>query len=195
MAINLLPEGEKKELKLEEVHQKLFSALVFVLIFLIFFVFILFSLKIYITSETKDLKNIVSEKEKELRGLGFQDFKKIINQTNQNLAKIQKFSENQIFLTPLFEKLSTLKPPQIYFTSFSFQKRIRVVKEEETAESRKEILADFYISGWADKRETLFLFKKNLEKVKEFQELYFTPTSWISPSEVEFSFSFQIKIR
>ena len=189
MAINLLPESEKKELELEKVQQKVFLALVFLSIFFLFFLFILFSLKTYIAGEIENLKEIVSQKEEELKRLGAQDLKKLISQTNQDLAKIQKFSKEQIFLIPIFEKLSDLTPEKIYFTSFFFQKRIEKVK------GKKEVFADFSISGIADKRETLFLFKKNLEKEKEFQEVYFLPTSWIPPQQGEFSFSFKIKIK
>ncbi len=195
MTINLLPEKEKKELEMEMVWRKVLLILVFILVFLSLLTLSLFALRTYIITQTEELKTIVSEKRLTLENSGFQNFKTIINQANENLQKLQKFRERQILLTPLIEKLGKLKPPTIYFTTLSFQKKLKEIKEKESDKIRQEVFAEFYISGWADTRETLFLFKKKLAEVEEFKGVYFTPSSWISPSDVNFSFSFQIKVQ
>ena len=88
--INLLPEKEKREIEMEVTVRKIFICLIFVSVSLIFLIFILSSLKIYISGQRESLESILVAKEAELRTSEFQNFKKIITKTNQDLSKIQK---------------------------------------------------------------------------------------------------------
>jgi hypothetical protein len=195
MAINLLPEIKKKELEMEIVWRKILLCLIFVLLFFGFLIFILFSLKIYIVSQQESLRKTLIEKEKELKSSQFQSFKEIITKTNQDLSKIQKFWQEQILITPLLEKLSGLAPKSIYFTNFTFQRKIQEIKKKEKGKETKEIFAEIHISGFAQNREDLFFFKKNLESQESFQEIYFSPSSWVNPRDIEFSLSFKVKAK
>ena len=177
--INLLPEKEKREIEMEVTVRKIFICLIFVSVSLIFLIFILSSLKIYISGQRESLESILVAKEAELRTSEFQNFKKIITKTNQDLSKIQKLWQNQILIVPFFEKISSLVPSTIYFTNFSFKKN----------QMEKEILAEIHISGFAKNRESLFNFKQNLESEKDFKDIFFLPSSWVQPTDVDFSLS------
>ncbi len=185
--INLLPEKEKRALSIEQTWRKVLLCLVFSLVFLAFLILILFCLRTYIYSEANSLKDIVLEKEAELGASEFQGFKKTIEGANQNFSKTKKFWQDQIFITPVFEKLSALIPETIYFTSFSFKK----IFQEKKIDGRKEeeIFAEIYISGWAQNRESLFLFKNNLEREESFQEVNFSLESWVQSTNINFSLS------
>lgn len=183
MAINLLPEKEKKELQIEETARKLFLVFLFLFIFLLVLIFILFSLKIYILSQVKIAQDILQSKEEFLSSSRFQNFKKIIEKTNQDFSKIKNFYAEQTFLSPILEKLSNLIPQTIYFTNLSFRKIF-----QET-----EFLAEIHISGYAKTRQDLFFFKKDLETEKEFKDVYFSPSSWVTPTDIEFSLSFKFQ--
>ena len=183
MKINLLPETEKKEIKLEKVCQETVILLGLILIALLFFIFILISLKFYLTEKVNSLEKIVLERENELKAAQILEFKKRVTTVNQNLSKIQRFWQEELSIIPLFEKFTFLTPQSIYFTSFSYQKRVQEEKKE------KKVFAEIYISGWAGTREELFNFKKELEKEKEFKEVYFTPASWVKPTNLDFSLS------
>ncbi len=184
--INLLPEKEKRVLSIEQIWRKVFLCLVFSLVFLAFLILILFFLRTYIYSEASSLKDIVLEKEAELGASEFQGFKKTIEGANQNFSRTKKFWQDQIFITPVFEKLSALTQETIYFTSFSFKK---IFQEKKTDGRKEEIFAEIYISGWAQNRESLFLFKNNLEREGSFQEVNFSLESWVRPTNVNFSLS------
>jgi len=185
--INLLPEKEKKELIMDEIWQKIFVWLIFILIFFAFLIFILFSLKLYISAKSNSLANLISQKEKELKVSGFQDYKQTIEKANEDLFKIEKLRKKQILVSPIFERLSDLTPDSIYFTDFSFQKDSR----KEKSSSKEEIFAEIHISGWAETREDLFFFKNKLEAEENFKKVYFSPNSWVKPVNVEFSLSFE----
>ena len=180
MVINLLPEEEKRELEREKTWRRIFVVLIFLLISMLVFILILFPLKIYISSKTESLENLVSEKEEVLKELKFEDFQEVIKETNQDLSKIQKFWQQQLLITPFFERFSSLVPSSIYLTSFSFQKKIQ-----------KEIFAEIRVSGWAENRENLFYFKETLEEEESFKEVYFSPACWVKPIDIDFSLSFK----
>ncbi len=199
MAINLLPEQEKRELKRKENWKKIFLILVFILIFLLLLVLILFSLKIYIASKIETLQELFLKKEKEFQEKHLQNFEKEIEEINENLFKIKQFGEKQILITPVLEKVSSLIPNSIYLTNFSFRKIFQEEKrkeeEKEENENEKEkikILAEVQISGWANNREDLFYFRKAIKKEKGIQEIYFSPSSWVKPKDINFSLSFKI---
>ena len=181
--INLLPEKEKKELQIEETGRKLSLIFFFLFVFLLVLIFVLLSLKIYILSQVKYSQDILETKEKSLSSFQFQNFKKIIEKTNQDFSKIRNFYDAQIFLTPILEKLSVLAPQTIYFTNLSFKKIF-----QET-----ELLTEIHISGYAKNRQDLFSFKKDLEAEKEFEDVYFSPSSWVKPGDIDFSLSFKFK--
>jgi len=194
MSINLLPEKEKKELKMEEIRKKIFVLLVFVLIFLIILIFISFCLKLYISPLARSFQAEIKNKKEVIASPQFQNFKQTIIEANLNLSKIEKFYENQIFLAPILEKLSNLTPKTIYLTNFSF-KKIRKEKKQNKKETKKkiEIFAEIHVSGSAKNREDLFFFKKALEAEQAFEDVYFSPSSWVKPRDIEFSLSFKFK--
>lgn len=172
--INLLPPKEKKELKKEQTWNKVFLIFGFLVIFLVVLGFI-FSL----LNSTLSLRD--NKIEEKLEDFQLQNFQKTISRTNQELAKINQFWQQQIFVVPLFEKIASLMPPSIYLTKVSFQ------KEDLKKEGKRKVLVKLYLSGWGGRREDIFNFKQNLEKEKDFFDVYFLPTSWIVPVNVDFS--------
>lgn len=177
MSINLLPLQEKKELQLAELQKKVFVIFVFLAIFLLILILILSVLGSFISSRAGYFRGLVLEKEEELKATQFQGFKKIIEKSNQDLSSIQNLWQEEIFITSFFEKISSLTPSSIYFQSLSFQKTI----QGGTA------MADIRISGFAPTRETLFSFRGILEEDKAFQNIYFPPSSWVRPTNIDFS--------
>lgn len=182
MLINLLPEEEKKEFEKEKIWEKIFIILIFLLISLLFLILILFFLRIYIDSKIESSRTVLQKQEEELKGVQFKNLQKIITQTNQSLSKIQKFWQQQILITPIFEKISSLTPNSIYFTRFSFRKIYQ-----------GQPYAEISISGLAENREDLFYFRKSLKAEEEFEDVYFSPTSWVEPVNIDFSFSFKFR--
>jgi len=184
MAINLLPEYEKKKLKQKENLKKIFLILIYILIFFLVLILILYSLKIYISFKIDSLQKLVLEKEKEFEERYLRTFEKEIEEINENLLKIKKFKEREILTIPILEKISSLIPDSIYLTNLSFQK---ISQQEE--EGKIKIFAEIQIAGWASNREDLFYFRKALEKEKDFQNVYFSLSSWVKPRDIDFSLS------
>lgn len=191
--INLLPEEARRELQVEEIGKKLSLIFLFILIFLLVLIFIVLSLKIYILSQAKYSQDILESREETLRSSQFQNFKQTIEETNQNLSKIKNFYAGEIPLTSILEKLSILTPPTIYFTNLSFRKIFQEIEDKETGKKELEILSEIQLSGYAKNREDLFFFKKDLEAEEEFEDVFFSPSSWMKPGDIDFSLSFKFK--
>ena len=193
--INLLPSEQKEKLLLEKKKRLMTALLALVFYFLFCLIFILFSIKAYakIQLEIQEATLLMTEK-----GLGeseIKNFQEEINETNLTLAKIDSFYQQQICFSEILEKISEILPQEIYLTNFSgaFYTKSRVLSAEKAkAKDKQETGIKFSLSGFALTREALIELKKNLEKEQDFKEIYFPPTNWVKPADIDFSLSFKV---
>ncbi len=183
--INLLPPEEKEKLLLEKKKILITIFLILVLYFLFCLIFILFSVKAYSETQLEFQKALLLKTEKGLGDSEIKNFQEKIDKTNSTLTKIDSFYQQQIYFSEILERISKILPPEIYLTNFS---AVFYTKEKE------ETGIKFSLSGFAPARETLIEFRKNLEKEEDFKEIYFPPTNWVKPIDIDFSLSFKIEI-
>lgn len=183
--INLLPPTEKEILIQEERFRLSLILGVIILTFLISLTLILVSVKIYISAETKTQKIILELEQHRLKTTEIQDLENKVNLINQNLLNLNSFYLKQISFTQLLEKIYQILPTEIYLTQLSLTK-IDQKKEKSIVEAS--------LSGFSPSREVLFRFKKNLEKEPDFQEIYFPPSNWIKPTDIDFNLTFKISL-
>jgi len=184
--INLLPEKEKKELGSSKNKKMILILGIFCLFFLACLILFLFLLRIYFFSQVNFQKETLANKEKELSIPQFQDFKQTIKKTNQELAKVENFYQNQILITPILKELSEFVPPKVYFTRLFIQK-------PEIFEKEKDYLFKINIWGYAENREDLFLFQKALSENNDFKEVDVSLQSWLEPTDVSFNLTLEVK--
>ena len=172
--INLLPLQQKEELLEEEKHNLVLILGILFLIFLISLILILFSIKIFISGEVEIQNILLSAEEKRFKESQIQNLEEKINISNQTLSKLDLFYQNQLNLTETLEKISGTLPLGTYLTTLNLN------------------LAQISLSGFSPTREILLEFKKNLEKEKIFGEIYFSPSNWVEPTDINFSVNFKI---
>lgn len=213
--INLLPEQEKSAFKNEEILEKISIIMLFVLISVVSLIFLLFFLRFFFFAQIESSQKQIFQKEKELKSDLFQNFQRAIEEKNQDISNIQSFQKKQILIIPIFEKISSLiAPGSIQLTNFSFQKVSKKIKMEKSSKSESshtvglserrdesesagadnikiQTIGQIQLSGWAKSRQELFNFKKALEDEKNFKEVYFSPDSWVKPTDINFSLNFQ----
>lgn len=177
MKINLLPETEKKEIAISVIQKKVLIILVFALIAELCFVAILFAVERYSVSFVGQAESDILLKETQLEEASMQSFKQTVSEANKRMEKIMGLWEGQSFITPVLEKFNVLTPSSIYFTGLSF------TKEDEHS--------NIGITGFSATRGALFYFKQSLEQEESFKDVYFTPSSWVKPVEVNFSLTVQ----
>lgn len=174
--INLLPPQYKEEFKQEENWRLVLILGILILISLISLILILFSTEIYIQGQVKSAEILVDLEEEHFQAPEIQLLRGKITLANQNLAKLNSFYQTQINSTEILEEISETFPSGIYLTSFSFQKSTSQIS----------------LFGFSPTRETLFKFKENLEEREEFTEIYFPPSNWVKPINVNFQITFKV---
>lgn len=177
--INLLPPEQKKELLQEERHKLVLILGLLIVFFLASLFLILLSIKIYISGGVLSQKILVDSEEEKFKISEIQKLEEEIKSTNQNLEKLTSFYKGQPNLTELLEKISKILPEKTYLTTFTL------------TSSDKEKKIKISLGGYSPTRELLFEFKKRLEAEPDFKEIYFPPSNWIKPKDIDFLATFQ----
>ena len=179
--INLLPENEKKELRLEQIWKQLTVALSLFLLFFLIFIGFLYFINFYISQQLLAVKRDISNAQREINGTEYRNFEATVLTTNRNLGNINNFYRSQISVIDFFNKLTPLIPDAVYFTNISISKSSVVLNGKRIA------ALDVKLTGRAKDREQVYLFFNNLKKEKTFKSFYFSPQSWVQPKDVKFS--------
>lgn len=177
--INLLPPEEKKGILIKK---KLKLVLIFelgILLFLISALLIVFSIAIYLNGEINSEKIAVSQKEEDIDLTTIADFQKKIEALNEKIKNVESFYNEQVYLTPVLEKVFEKLPSQSYLNNFSFTKSSETLK--------------INLSGFIPTRDDLLAFKRNIENDKDFKNISFPPGNWVSQTDIEFFLSFELK--
>jgi len=169
--INLLPPEEKKGLLAEETKRLTIILGLVVLFSLFCLIIILIFLKIYLFIQIDFQKSALELMKKQAQDSEAQVIREKIKDSNQKLAKINDFYEQKSNLEETLEKLTRTIPEGIYLADFSYSKT-----------SSQIILA-----GFSPSRDLLVQFKKNLEQKEEFRKIYFPPSNWIEPVNINFT--------
>ncbi len=178
--VNLLPPIEKEFLKAEETKRLITILGTVFLAFLACFILILFFVKIYISSQLELQEIKISAAEKEFKQSESQIFQEKINSANTLFSQLNSFYQKELNISDAIEEISGTLSKGIYLNNLSFNPST----EEKNPAIRITLL------GFAKDREILFEFKKNLESKVNFQEVYFPPTNWIKPTDIDFNVNF-----
>jgi len=178
--INLLPQREREILTQEENWKLILILGIIFLTFLISLALILFSIQVYISGQIEAQKILFSQKEVESSKV--QDFQEKIKLTNLSFSKLNSFYQGVFNGSEILEKTSGALPPGTYLTNFTLS----------TITGEEEYPAQISLSGFSPNRETLLEFKKNLESQELFKEVYFPPSNWVEPINIDFSVNFKI---
>ncbi len=179
--INLLPPTEKEILKKEEKRRLAFIWGIFVLFFLVALSLVLFSVNIYIAGQVASYKIIINYEQQKSATTEVQNIEKEISAVNQNFAALGEFYKRQPRITELLQKISEIIPEAIYLNSLS-------LNPNKDKDDRFQVS----LTGHSETREALLGFKKSLESESGFQGIFFPPSNWMKPSDINFSASFEM---
>jgi Tfp pilus assembly protein PilN len=180
--INLLPPEEKNKLLNEEKEKIVIILWILLLFFLLCCFLIILSINFYISGQL-EYQNIISknfnnnEEDKEMQNLrkNFIDF-------NDTILKIKDFYNQRIYFSQILEDISEMIPEDAYLTNVSV-----VLSSKEKVNS-----AQISLSGFISKRDSLLKFKEALEKRDDIKEVFFPPSNWTKPENINFSLTFRI---
>jgi len=178
--INLLPPKEKQELLFQNTQKLVVVLGSVVLISLVSLILVLASVKFYILSEINYQKLILNSTEKKYQTPDFLSSKDLIKKYNEALAKASSFYKKEVRASGAVHALAGIpRPSGVYLTN------INIEKNKETNKLKASI------SGFADTRENLMLFKEGVEENNRIKNVDFPPNNWIKPRDLTFYFTFE----
>ena len=178
--INLLPLEEKENLFLEKKKRLATIMGIVVLVFLVCLTLVLLSIKFYILAETDSQENIFKQNQQSSQYTEQSNFINVVKGYNSTLAQIDSFYKKELYFNQALDILNRVPSPNgLYFTNFSLS-RI------ENGNIKMDV------SGVSATRDNLLIFKHNVEADKEIKNPYFSPESWISAQNTNFSLSLEI---
>ncbi|MBI2038557.1 MAG: PilN domain-containing protein [Candidatus Nealsonbacteria bacterium] len=175
--LNLLPQEQKQVLLSEEKFKIILVLGIITLFFLLSFILILISIKIFLSAEMTVQKINFEQKEKELEDAAFREIENKIASANAIFSELASFYRGQRNSIVVLEKISNVLPSGIYLNNLNFN----------LASSQ------IFLVGFSPSREILLELKENLEKETSFSAVYFPPTDWLEPVNINFSLNFKIR--
>jgi hypothetical protein len=175
VTLNLLPPREKEKIASRRALRKAvifgFSSLFLVVIFLAF----LSSVWWYLLIQLRSAEDILKQFEANPQNTAFREFKKEVDEINRELKYIDQLQAETKNYPLYLEKLADLKKEGIKF------KRLAVGEDK------------IILDGYAPTREVLLSFKDVLAASPYFEKLETPLSNFLKQTEIDFSFSFQIK--
>ena len=110
-----------------------------------------------------------------------QDLEQGLINFNKTLYQLDSFYQNQLRATEIFEKLLKVISPEIHLANLSFSRKAADNKTIECS-----------LAGFSPTRESLLELKEGLEKEKAFEDVYFSPATWIKSTDINFQVTFKI---
>jgi Tfp pilus assembly protein PilN len=190
--INLLPQTEKKILKIERNYKALLILAITFLCALICFILILLSIKIYVAGQANAENIIFKQFQKQIQKSKSQEIENMVRTYNKNMENINSFYKDRSQISGLLQRISEILPSDIYLTHFSSNTIEETVKIENSNKTKKKIKREVSISGFSPSRERLFELKQILESQSDFNEVYFPASDWTKPYDIDFSLKFNL---
>ncbi|HXK31878.1 MAG TPA: hypothetical protein VJ378_00105 [Candidatus Paceibacterota bacterium] len=179
--INLLPPPKKQEINQEENWKILMTLAISVLAVLVCFILILYAINISIAGDVGLEKILYEQKAKEFESSQMLDLKTEIIGFNKAVLRLDNFYQNQLTPTETIEEVLQTIPEGIYLTNLAI-----------TLGSDKDKIMQCELKGFSPTREMLLVFKENLEKERNFNEVSFPPATWLKPIDINFTVTFKI---
>lgn len=177
--INLLPPIEKEKLFLEKKKRMVIILWFLVLFFVICLILILFSIKIYLQSQVKTQKTLLSQAQTESNRTEINEFREKVHLINSKLNQLDSFYQNKIYFSDILERISQTLSSDAYLNNLSLEKG---------TENKIKVI----VSGFSPTREILFEFKKNLEKEPGITGVSFPSANWVKATNIDFFVTFEI---
>jgi Tfp pilus assembly protein PilN len=172
LKLNLLPPEEKKKIKLLQFSNLLVSFGFWLLFLMIIFSLLMVSVFVFLHIISNAQSGLMEQREKNEKTQALFEVEEKISETNKSINQIYKKQEEMIVWTPILEKTSEIIPEGVYLNAFSYNKSSERVN----------------ISGYAETREALLEYEKNLKESEYFKEVESPLSNIIKKEDIEFSF-------
>lgn len=179
--LNLLPPSEKKVL-VQEKQKRLFLVLCFeLLVFLCCIILVFLSIEFYGLGEVVSQDFALEQVKNESQSNEFLHFENLMQEYNQKLILVDSFYKSQKFMGGALNTITSIqKPSQLYFTRISFQPKNQSKNIEVT------------IAGYSNTRDSLIVFRNNIEANEKTRNVNFSPESWVRQKDINFNVTLDV---
>ena len=179
--INLLPKNEKENLLFDRDKKMIMVLGYIIIIALMCLSLFLFSIKFYILGDVASQNVLLGITEKSYQNPDFLTFKDMIQKYNLSLKTADIFYKKQAYVSGALQTISEIeRPAGLYLTSIAIDRPDQDNKATVT------------VFGVSDTRDSLILFKSNVEQNSRVKNIYFPPNNWIKSTGVNFYMTFEI---
>jgi len=181
--INLLPPQFKEELKKEENFRMTLILGTLGILFFVCLTLVLLSVNLYLSGQVDAQQILIQTADAEIKTPEARATNEKIIFLNKTVSGLNSFYQKQVKASDFLVKIADILPGGTYATLISF------TQAEEGGDYNFKVA----FSGFADTRQILFQLKKNIENSQDFASLYFPPSNWVEPKDVNFTLTFSIK--
>ncbi|MBU3925337.1 PilN domain-containing protein [Patescibacteria group bacterium] len=171
ISLNLLPPERKEIFRWRQYVKKTILNGIRLIFLLICFFVPLFAINIYLLGEINILDAQIDSYEKTENIHQLNSMEKSFKEINSALVKINKINEGQIYWISVFEKITTITPPNIQIFSLQI-----------------ETDGGFVIVGNAKTREDVLEFGKRLKNSSDFSDIQTPLDNLIKSDDIDFKF-------
>ena len=208
---NLLPPQGKQEIQMEEISFGINRFLQGVLILLMILFVLTLTIYLYLDILVKSQEEMIQLQKESPIYKEVLTLEKKIDEANSKIKRIYNKQQEIKYFSPILAKIASLisnvKGTFLYNLSFTRKIEKTVIEspqikeqkepQEETQEEPQRVvekeIRKVDILGFAPKREQVLQIEEALEKESEFSNLVSPIENIISPTDINFSFTFEIK--
>ena len=171
--LNLLPSYWQKKLEEEELFKTVAILGTVVAAAAVAFVLMLVLVRVYCSVGLKDAQIVADEKGKEMEILNVKTVENEIASQNKFISDVKDFYSVQGGVTDIFLLAAESLPEGVTLSSFGLS--------GDTVR----------LSGHSPDRNSLVVFKSNLEKVPSFKNIVFPPENWLTAQSITFDINLE----
>lgn len=174
--INLLPEEEAKELKLEVASHQLTRFFAIVASSLLVLFILAFGAKFFLKNEIGKDNNLIEDLQKQLSSANNQALEKQVVTLNGQIKTIKIIDQQHYYWSKALVELGNMSPSDFHLDTVTLDRGSGLIT----------------VSGVSDSRSSVITFWSNVKKSQYFSNINFPLTNLEEPSDTHFSFTFNI---
>lgn len=176
LTLNLLPDYQKKEIRLEYIFRKTLFLGAGIIVILGIFILFAFSIKLILQNKFEELEKKTETEFVTAELSQIKEKEEVLNEFNRLLSTIKEISELKVHWSQVLIKLAEDIPEEVTLSQIIVDKKGKIT-----------------LTGFSPTREKLLSIKDTLETSPQFTDIYSPRSNLIKKEDIDFFFSFKLK--
>ena len=176
LTLNLLPEHQKKEIKLEYTFRKTLFLGISIIVALGIFTLFALGTKLILQNKFEETEKKIEAEFITAELLQIKEKEKVLDKFNQLLSTIKEISELRTHWSEVLIKITEDIPEGVELTQIIIDQKGKVS-----------------LAGFSPTREKVLVIKDTLESSPQFKDIYSPRSNLVKKENIDFFFSFKLK--